>query len=164
MQAQILDDMDLEREPAHNQGYAVRMMLQGARRQHLPMNLIDTPGTRLQLRVSPVAGIVRGRAAGWLDASQGVEAQPWPTLIWLSTTGWKIIPGHHKIDLPSAGHCAHPGGYRKGCGADATDAIPVSARPARALTMCWKRSVHRLPAATGDPDAPLQAVDLRLPG
>ncbi len=158
MQNQVLDDMDLERERGITiKSHAIQMdySLNG---ENYTLNLIDTPGhVDFSYEVSRSIAACEG-ALLVVDATQGVQAQTISNLYMAIDNGLEIIPVINKIDMDSA----HPDEVEDEIvellGCDAQDIIRVSARTGEGVPKVLEAIVSRVPAPTGDPEAPLQAL------
>jgi len=158
MQNQVLDDMDLERERGITiKSHAIQMdyTLNG---ENYTLNLIDTPGhVDFSYEVSRSIAACEG-ALLVVDATQGVQAQTISNLYMAIDNGLEIIPVINKIDMDSA----HPDEVEDEIvdllGCDPSEIIRVSARTGVGVPLVLDAIVNRIPAPTGDPEAPLQAL------
>lgn len=158
MQNQVLDDMDLERERGITiKSHAIQMdyTLNG---ENYTLNLIDTPGhVDFSYEVSRSIAACEG-ALLVVDATQGVQAQTISNLYMAIDNGLEIIPVINKIDMDSA----HPDEVEDEIvdllGCNPSEIIRVSARTGVGVPLVLDAIVNRIPAPTGDPEAPLQAL------
>ena len=158
MQAQLLDDMELERERGITikaRAVTIRHEKDGERYQ---LNLIDTPGhVDFHYEVEKSLQACEG-AVLLVDASQGVEAQTVANAYLAIEADHEIIPVLNKIDLPHARPDEVAEEIESSLAIEATDAIAVSAKSGENVDQVLDLIVDRIPAPSGDPDAPLRAL------
>ncbi|MFW6363115.1 MAG: translation elongation factor 4 [Spirochaeta sp.] len=156
---QILDSMDIERERGitiKSQAVTVPFESRDGNLYHL--NLVDTPGhVDFSYEVSRAISSCEG-ALLLIDASQGVEAQTLANLYMAVEHNLEIIPVINKIDLPSADIDAVLEQIEHDLGLSAEDAVKISAKNAIGIDELLESVVERIPAPTGDYDAPLKAL------
>ncbi|MFD1143214.1 translation elongation factor 4 [Larkinella insperata] len=158
MQAQLLDDMDLERERGITiKSHAIQMnyLYKGER---YTLNLIDTPGhVDFSYEVSRSIAACEG-ALLLVDASQGTEAQTISNLYLAMNNDLVIIPVLNKIDLPGAMPEEVKDEMVDLIGCERDDIIPASGKEGIGIEAILNAIVERIPPPTGDPDGELQAL------
>jgi len=158
LQAQTLDDMDLERERGITiKSHAIQMnySLDG---QDYVLNLIDTPGhVDFSYEVSRSIAACEG-ALLIVDASQGIEAQTISNLFMALEHSLEIIPVLNKIDLPGAMPEEVKDEIVELLGCKREEIIPASGKTGQGVYDVLRGIVERIPAPKGNPDAPLKAL------
>jgi len=159
MQEQILDSMDIERERGITiKANTVRIEYPAKDGETYILNLIDTPGhVDFAYEVSRSMQAVEGSLLV-VDASQGVEAQTLANVYQAIEADHEIVPVLNKIDLPAADVDRVSEQIEDVIGIDATDAVQISAKTGLGIPDVLEAIVTRLPAPTGDRDAPLKAM------
>lgn len=158
MEAQVLDDMDLERERGITiKSHAIQMDYEQDG-EHYALNLIDTPGhVDFSYEVSRSIAACEG-ALLIVDASQGIQAQTISNLYMAIDNNLEIIPVINKCDLESANPDEVEDQIADLLGCDRSEIIRASGKTGMGVDEILRAIVERIPAPVGDPDAPLQAL------
>jgi len=158
LQAQTLDNMDLERERGITiKSHAIQMDYTFEGQQYI-LNLIDTPGhVDFSYEVSRSIAACEG-ALLIVDATQGIQAQTISNLYLALEHDLEIIPVLNKMDLDSAMAEEVIDQIIDLTGCKASDVIPASGKTGMGVDEILKAVIERVPAPEGDPSAPLQAM------
>src|SRR5262245_12807461 len=159
MKEQVLDSMDIERERGITiKAQTVRLNYKARDGKAYVLNLMDTPGhVDFAYEVSRSLAACEGSLLV-VDATQGVEAQTLANVYQAIDAGHEVVPVLNKIDLPAAEVDRVKQQIEDVIGLDASGAIPISAKTGINIQSVLEAIVHKLPAPTGEDQAPLQAL------
>ena len=160
MEAQVLDSMDLERERGITiKAQSVSLNYTSKRDgQTYQFNFIDTPGhVDFSYEVSRSLYACEG-ALLVVDAAQGVEAQSVANCYTAIEQNLEVLPVLNKIDLPSAEPERVMEEIEEIIGLDTSETLKVSAKTGEGIADLLEQIIEKIPAPTGDPDAPVKAL------
>lgn len=159
MTEQVLDSMDIEKERGITiKAQTVRLNYHAKDGKTYQLNLIDTPGhVDFTYEVSRSLASCEGSVLV-VDATQGVEAQTLANVYLALDNNHEIVVALNKIDLPSAEPEKVKQQIENVIGLDASDAVEVSGKTGFGIDNLLEEIVHKLPAPTGDENAPLKAL------
>ena len=159
MEAQLLDQMDIERERGITiKSQAVRVNYTAEDGEEYQLNLIDTPGhVDFTYEVSRSLAACEG-AVLVVDATQGVEAQTVANAMLAMNANLEVIPVINKIDLPSAEPERVRAEIEDSLAIPADDAVLASGKTGQGITDLLESVVYNVPSPTGNPGAPLRGL------
>ncbi len=159
MKAQLLDNMDIERERGITiKAQTVKLTYKAKDGQMYEFNLIDTPGhVDFAYEVSRSLAACEGSLLV-VDATQGVEAQTLANVYKAIEVDHEIIPVINKVDLPSADVDRVKAQIEEVIGIDASEAVPISAKTGVGIEELLEVMVEKLPSPVGENENPLKAL------
>ena len=159
MTEQVLDSMDIEKERGITiKAQTVRLNYQAKDGKTYQLNLMDTPGhVDFSYEVSRSLASCEGSVLV-VDATQGVEAQTLANVYLALDNNHEIVPVLNKVDLPSADVQRVKQQIEDVIGLDASDAVETSGKTGLGVQDLLEAIVQRLPAPSGNAEAPLQAL------
>jgi len=159
MKEQVLDNMDIERERGITiKAQTVRLDYKAKNGKTYQLNLMDTPGhVDFAYEVSRSLAACEGSLL-IVDATQGVEAQTLANVYLALDNNHDIITVLNKIDLPASEPERIKAQIEEVIGLDASDAVEISAKTGLGVDLVLEALIERLPAPTGEHDAPLKAL------
>ncbi len=159
MKAQVLDDMDLEREKGITiKSHAIAMDFRSRDGRIYQLNLIDTPGhVDFTYEVSRSLAACEG-AVLVVDASQGIEAQTLSNFLLAREQGLAVVGAINKVDLPVARPDDTALEIEHVTGIPAEKVLRISAKSGLGVEALLEQVVADIPAPEGNPDAPLRAL------
>ena len=159
MKAQVLDSMDIERERGITiKAQTVRLNYKAKNGETYQLNLMDTPGhVDFSYEVSRSLAACEG-AIILVDATQGVQAQTLANAYLALDNDLEMLPVLNKIDLPSSDVVATREQISDVIGMDASNALCVSGKTGAGVPELLEEIVHKLPAPSGDENAPTRAL------
>ncbi len=154
MRAQYLDSMDLERE----RGITIKAQNVRVHFEDHVLHLIDTPGhVDFGYEVSRSLAACEG-AILLVDASQGIQAQTLANCYQALEHDLEVVAALNKIDLPAADPDKYARELENVLGIDATSVLRISAKTGEGVAELLRAVIERIPAPSGDRDAPLRAL------